>query len=111
MSRINGSFGDLAAKHGLKILEYPQSVRRHSRLNRKIHGTAGDCRQLGLTANTEATMDGFSVKSLRICLLYTSPSPRDVEAIEEMCFAEETLTVKQAKALYDAGYRRQEEGK
>ncbi|MGA0630011.1 hypothetical protein [Pseudomonas aeruginosa] len=33
------------------------------------------------------------------------------KAIEEMCFAEETLTVKQAKALYDAGYRRQEEGK
>ncbi|MCO2577538.1 hypothetical protein FA322_08730 [Pseudomonas aeruginosa] len=30
------------------------------------------------------------------------------KAIEEMCFAEETLTVKQAKALYDAGYRRQE---
>ncbi|HHQ2759003.1 TPA: hypothetical protein ACSPMO_005782 [Pseudomonas aeruginosa] len=34
-----------------------------------------------------------------------------VKAIEEMCFAEETLTVKQAKALFDAGYRRQEEGK
>ncbi len=33
------------------------------------------------------------------------------KAIEEMCFAEETLTVKQAKALFDAGYRRQEEGK
>lgn len=33
------------------------------------------------------------------------------KAIEEMCFAEETLTVRQAKALYDAGYRRQEEGK
>ncbi|EJU9617126.1 HNH endonuclease [Pseudomonas aeruginosa] len=33
------------------------------------------------------------------------------KAIEEMCFAEETLTVKQAKALYEAGYRRQEEGK
>ncbi len=33
------------------------------------------------------------------------------KAIEEMCFAEETLTVKQAKALYDAGYRRKEEGK
>ncbi|HCR1638165.1 TPA: HNH endonuclease [Pseudomonas aeruginosa] len=33
------------------------------------------------------------------------------KAIEEMCFAVETLTVKQAKALYDAGYRRQEEGK
>lgn len=33
------------------------------------------------------------------------------KAIEEMCFAEETLTVKQAKALYGAGYRRQEEGK
>ncbi len=33
------------------------------------------------------------------------------KAIKEMCFAEETLTVKQAKALYDAGYRRQEEGK
>ncbi|HGP0289702.1 TPA: hypothetical protein ACLEZY_001087 [Pseudomonas aeruginosa] len=31
------------------------------------------------------------------------------KAIEEMCFAEETLTVKQAKALYDAGYRRQDE--
>ncbi|HFX1372241.1 TPA: hypothetical protein ACRL92_005762 [Pseudomonas aeruginosa] len=31
------------------------------------------------------------------------------KAIEEMCFAEETLTVKQAKALYEAGYRRQEE--
>ncbi|MFU7278754.1 hypothetical protein ACM75F_24655 [Pseudomonas aeruginosa] len=30
------------------------------------------------------------------------------KAIEEMCFAEETLTVKQAKALYEAGYRRQE---
>ncbi|MFG8347770.1 hypothetical protein [Pseudomonas aeruginosa] len=30
------------------------------------------------------------------------------KAIEEMCFAEETLTVKQAKALFDAGYRRQE---
>ncbi|HBO0183894.1 TPA: hypothetical protein L4G80_006003 [Pseudomonas aeruginosa] len=30
------------------------------------------------------------------------------KAIEEMCFAVETLTVKQAKALYDAGYRRQE---
>ncbi|HCE7949375.1 hypothetical protein [Pseudomonas aeruginosa] len=30
------------------------------------------------------------------------------KAIEEMCFAEETLTVKQAKALYDAGYRRKE---
>ncbi|HFI2210284.1 TPA: hypothetical protein ACGPPQ_002864 [Pseudomonas aeruginosa] len=30
------------------------------------------------------------------------------KAIEEMCFAEETLTVKQATALYDAGYRRQE---
>lgn len=27
------------------------------------------------------------------------------KAIEEMCFAEETLTVKQAKALYDAGLR------
>ncbi len=33
------------------------------------------------------------------------------KAIEEMCFAVETLTVKQAKALYDAGYRRREEGK
>ncbi|MFU7184335.1 hypothetical protein ACM749_12355 [Pseudomonas aeruginosa] len=33
------------------------------------------------------------------------------KAIEEMCFAVETLTVKQDKALYDAGYRRQEEGK
>ncbi|HBP5690612.1 TPA: hypothetical protein L6B06_11545 [Pseudomonas aeruginosa] len=33
------------------------------------------------------------------------------KAIEGMCFAEQTLTVKQAKALYDAGYRRQEEGK
>ncbi|HBP5411293.1 hypothetical protein ACM7NU_03560 [Pseudomonas aeruginosa] len=33
------------------------------------------------------------------------------KAIEEMCFAVETLTVKQAKALFDAGYRRQEEGK
>lgn len=33
------------------------------------------------------------------------------KAIEEMCFAVETLTVKQAKALYEAGYRRQEEGK
>ncbi len=33
------------------------------------------------------------------------------KAIEEMCFAVETLTVKQAKALYDVGYRRQEEGK
>ncbi|WP_225006409.1 hypothetical protein [Pseudomonas aeruginosa] len=33
------------------------------------------------------------------------------KAIEEMCFAEETLTVRQANALYDAGYRRQEEGK
>ncbi|HFH3873749.1 TPA: hypothetical protein ACGJ1X_003918 [Pseudomonas aeruginosa] len=33
------------------------------------------------------------------------------KAIEEMCFAEQTLTVKQAKALYEAGYRRQEEGK
>ncbi|MBH4018253.1 hypothetical protein I5Q67_13925 [Pseudomonas aeruginosa] len=33
------------------------------------------------------------------------------KAIAEMCFAEETLTVKQAKALYEAGYRRQEEGK
>ncbi|HCT4762141.1 TPA: hypothetical protein OTY55_000305 [Pseudomonas aeruginosa] len=33
------------------------------------------------------------------------------KAIKEMCFAEETLTVKQAKALFDAGYRRQEEGK
>ncbi|MDP5514003.1 hypothetical protein P3755_23665 [Pseudomonas aeruginosa] len=30
------------------------------------------------------------------------------KAIEEMCFAVETLTVKQAKALFDAGYRRQE---
>ncbi|HFH3850473.1 TPA: hypothetical protein ACGJ2U_004888 [Pseudomonas aeruginosa] len=30
------------------------------------------------------------------------------KAIEEMCFAEETLTVKQAKALFEAGYRRQE---
>ncbi|EPQ7005998.1 hypothetical protein ACUVZE_002635 [Pseudomonas aeruginosa] len=30
------------------------------------------------------------------------------KAIEEMCFAGETLTVKQAKALYEAGYRRQE---
>lgn len=30
------------------------------------------------------------------------------KAIEEMCFAEETLTVRQAKALFDAGYRRQE---
>ncbi|MCV0108788.1 hypothetical protein KUC42_08540 [Pseudomonas aeruginosa] len=30
------------------------------------------------------------------------------KAIEEMFFAEETLTVKQAKALYEAGYRRQE---
>ncbi|HHN2094115.1 TPA: hypothetical protein ACRNYL_000490 [Pseudomonas aeruginosa] len=30
------------------------------------------------------------------------------KAIEEMCFAEETLTVKQAKALYESGYRRQE---
>ncbi len=30
------------------------------------------------------------------------------KAIEEMCFAEETLTVKQAKVLYEAGYRRQE---
>ncbi|MGI0560453.1 hypothetical protein ACRCOZ_28890 [Pseudomonas aeruginosa] len=33
------------------------------------------------------------------------------KAIEEMCFAVETLTVKQAKALFDAGYRRQEGGK
>ncbi|HBN9854789.1 hypothetical protein [Pseudomonas aeruginosa] len=33
------------------------------------------------------------------------------KAIEEMCFAVETLTVKQAKALFDAGYRRHEEGK
>ncbi|HCH0514898.1 TPA: hypothetical protein NKO46_003544 [Pseudomonas aeruginosa] len=33
------------------------------------------------------------------------------KAIEEMCFTVETLTVKQAKALFDAGYRRQEEGK
>ncbi len=33
------------------------------------------------------------------------------KAIEEMCFAVETLTVKQAKALFGAGYRRQEEGK
>ncbi|HBO3174886.1 TPA: hypothetical protein L4S00_002661 [Pseudomonas aeruginosa] len=30
------------------------------------------------------------------------------KAIEGMCFAEQTLTVKQAKALFDAGYRRQE---
>ncbi|OZO23838.1 hypothetical protein [Pseudomonas aeruginosa] len=45
------------------------------------------------------------------------PTPEQIaaeereKAIEEMCFAEETLTVRQAKALYDAGYRRQEEGK
>ncbi|MCG3026784.1 hypothetical protein L7Q76_03905 [Pseudomonas aeruginosa] len=42
------------------------------------------------------------------------PTPEQIaaeereKAIEEMCFAEETLTVKQAKALFDAGYRRQE---
>ncbi len=42
------------------------------------------------------------------------PTPEQIaaeereKAIEEMCFAEETLTVKQAKALYEAGYRRQE---
>ncbi|EOZ4779691.1 hypothetical protein ACSQPN_006127 [Pseudomonas aeruginosa] len=42
------------------------------------------------------------------------PTPEQIaaeeraKAIEEMCFAVETLTVKQAKALYDAGYRRQE---
>ncbi|MBX5769587.1 hypothetical protein ISD85_03225 [Pseudomonas aeruginosa] len=45
------------------------------------------------------------------------PTPEQIaaeerkKAIEEMCFAEETLTVRQANALYDAGYRRQEEGK
>ncbi|HEK2232695.1 hypothetical protein N0691_31095 [Pseudomonas aeruginosa] len=45
------------------------------------------------------------------------PTPEQIaaeeraKAIEEMCFAVETLTVKQAKALFDAGYRRQEEGK
>ncbi|MGV8406661.1 hypothetical protein ACV33P_15560 [Pseudomonas aeruginosa] len=33
------------------------------------------------------------------------------KAIEEMCAEDLTLTVRQAKALYDAGYRRQEEGK
>lgn len=51
----------------------------------------------------------FTAKNLR------TPEQIDAvereKAIEEMCFAEETLTVKQAKALYDAGYRRQEEGK
>ncbi|WP_223717216.1 hypothetical protein [Pseudomonas aeruginosa] len=42
------------------------------------------------------------------------PTPEQIaakereKAIEEMCFAEETLTVKQAKALYEAGFRRQE---
>ncbi|RQG48306.1 hypothetical protein IPC203_31730 [Pseudomonas aeruginosa] len=42
------------------------------------------------------------------------PTPEQIaaeeraKAIEGMCFAVETLTVKQAKALYDAGYRRQE---
>ncbi|HBP0988671.1 TPA: hypothetical protein L5R00_005965 [Pseudomonas aeruginosa] len=50
----------------------------------------------------------------RDCKFRPLPTPEQIaadereKAIEEMCFAEETLTVKQAKALYEAGYRRQE---
>ncbi|MCV3870654.1 hypothetical protein [Pseudomonas aeruginosa] len=63
--------------------------------------------------------DGAQEQFYRTCDMLFRPirTPEQIaaeereKAIEEMCFAEETLTVKQAKALYEAGYRRQEEGK